>query len=46
MDDMTDERWQQALALLALLALGTREIEEGRFRDATDVFADFDREAS
>ncbi|WP_323029468.1 hypothetical protein [Castellaniella defragrans] len=38
------ERNEQILALLKLLAMGRRDIDEGRWRDAEDVFADLDRE--
>ena len=33
---------EDALALLKLLALGNKEIEQGQFRDAEAVFADID----
>lgn len=44
MDVRTYEEQEQTLALLKLLALGNREIEEARFRSAEDVFADFDQD--
>jgi hypothetical protein len=31
------------LALLKILALGNHEIEQGKYRDAEDVFAELDR---
>ena len=36
------EERENTLALLKLLALGNREIEQGKFRDAEDVFAGLD----
>jgi hypothetical protein len=36
------EEMQETLALLKILALGERDIEQGRFRPAADVFADLD----
>ena len=38
------EERENTLALLKILALGTREIELGKFKDAEDVFARFDQE--
>jgi len=35
---------EETLALLKLLALGGRDIEQGRFRDAETVIADLDKE--
>jgi len=43
MDVESYERQEETLALLKLLALGKREIKQGRFRDADEVLADFDR---
>ena len=37
------EEQEDTMALLKLLAMGNREIEEGKFRDAEDVFADLDK---
>lgn len=34
-----------ALALLKIFALGNREIEQGQFRSANEVFADLDNES-
>lgn len=45
MDVRSYEEHEETLALLKLLALGNREIEEGHFRAADEVFADIDREA-
>lgn len=39
-DIVSYERTQETLALLKILALGNREIEQGRTRPAKDVFAD------
>ena len=36
------EERENTLALLKILALGRRELEQGKFRDAEDVFADLD----
>ncbi len=44
MDVRSYEDYEQTLALLKILTLGNREIEQGRFRTADDVFADLDRE--
>ena len=43
MDVKSFEELEDTMALLKLLAMGNREIEEGKFRDAEDVFADKDR---
>lgn len=40
MDVRSHEEREKTIALLKLLALGHREIEQGRFRDADEVFAD------
>ncbi|KVW94604.1 type II toxin-antitoxin system Phd/YefM family antitoxin [Thiobacillus denitrificans] len=45
MDVRSYEEHEETLALLKLLALGNREIEQGHFRTADEVFADIDREA-
>ena len=37
------EERENMLALLKLLAIGNGQIEQGRFRDAEDVFADLDK---
>ncbi|MFJ2284114.1 type II toxin-antitoxin system Phd/YefM family antitoxin [Pseudomonas sp. NPDC087803] len=43
MDVKSFEEQEDTMALLKLLAIGNREIEEGKYRDAEDVFADLDR---
>lgn len=43
MDVKSFEEQEDTMALLKLLAMGNREIEEGLFRDAEDVFAELDR---
>ena len=45
MDVRSYEEQEETLALLKLLALGNREIEQGHFRAADEVFADIYREA-
>jgi prevent-host-death family protein len=42
MDVRSYERQEETLALLKILAMGNRDIEEGRFRDAEDIFAELD----
>ncbi|MDO8262173.1 MAG: type II toxin-antitoxin system Phd/YefM family antitoxin [Gallionella sp.] len=37
------EERENMLALLKILALGSRELELGKFRDAEDVFASIDK---
>ncbi|RQO64470.1 prevent-host-death protein [Variovorax sp. KBW07] len=44
MDVRSYEEHEATLALLKVLALGNREIEQGQFRAATDVFAELDKE--
>lgn len=44
MDVDTFEASQQTLALLKILALGENEIQQGKFRPASEVFADLDRD--
>ncbi|HEX7645876.1 MAG TPA: type II toxin-antitoxin system Phd/YefM family antitoxin [Noviherbaspirillum sp.] len=44
MDVRTYEQQEETLALLKILAMGTRDIEQGRFRDADEVFAELDKE--
>lgn len=41
-DIRTFEANQNTMALLKLLAMGRRQIEEGKFRPARDVFAELD----
>lgn len=43
MDVKSYEEQEQTLALLKILALGNREIEQGRFRRADAVFATLDK---
>ena len=43
MDVKSFEEQEETLALLKILALGNREIEHGKFRDAEDVFAELDK---
>jgi len=42
MDVKSYEEQEETLALLKILALGNREIEQGRFRSVDDVFAKLD----
>ena len=42
MDVRSYEQQEETLALLKILAMGNREIEQGHFRDAEDVFAELD----
>lgn len=44
MDVRSYEQQEEALALLKILAMGNRDIEQGRVRDAEEVFADLDKE--
>jgi len=44
MDVRSYEEHEATLALLKVLALGNREIEQGRFRSAEDVFADLEQQ--
>ncbi len=43
MDVKSFEEQEETLALLKILAIGNREIEQGKFRDAEDVFAELDK---
>lgn len=43
MDVKSFEEHEQTLALLKLLAMGNKEIEQGKFRDVDAVFADLDK---
>ena len=43
MDVKSFEEQEETMALLKLLAMGNREIEEGKYRDVEDVFAELDR---
>ena len=42
MDVKSYEEQEETVALLKILALGNREIEQGRFRPTDDVFAALD----
>jgi prevent-host-death family protein len=44
MDVRSYEEHEETLALLKILALGQRDIEQGYYRSADDVFADMDKE--
>ena len=44
MDVRSYEQQEEALALLKILALGERDLEQGRFRDADELFAELDAE--
>jgi len=46
MDVKSYEEYEETLALLKALALGNREIEQGKFRPAEEVFTDLDKAAS
>ncbi len=39
------EEQEQTVALLRILAHGNKEIEQGKFRDAEEVFAELDKTA-
>lgn len=43
MDIKSYEEQEETLALLKILALGNREIEQGKFRAAEDVFAELEK---
>lgn len=43
MDVKSYEEQEQTLALLKILALGNREIEQGKFRDVEDLFDELDK---
>ncbi|MDD5057426.1 MAG: type II toxin-antitoxin system Phd/YefM family antitoxin [Sideroxydans sp.] len=45
MDVKSYEEHEQTVALLRILSLGNKEIEQGKFRDAEDVFAELDKTA-
>ena len=40
------EEQEETMALLKVLVLGNREIEQGRYRSAEDVFADLDKDGN
>lgn len=43
MDVRSYEEQLETLAMLKVLALGNREIEQGKFRDVEDLFAELDQ---
>ncbi|NRR33940.1 type II toxin-antitoxin system Phd/YefM family antitoxin [Oxalobacteraceae bacterium] len=43
MDVRSYEEQEETLAMLKVLALGNREIEQGKFRDVEAVFAELDQ---
>lgn len=43
-DVQSYEEHEETLALLKLLALGNREIEQGKFRPASEVFEEMDKD--
>ncbi len=38
------EEYEETLSMLKILSLGNKQIEEGKFRSADEVFDDLDRE--
>jgi prevent-host-death family protein len=44
MDVRSYEEQEETLALLKILALGNREIEQGHFKSADELFAELDKE--
>ncbi len=44
MDIKSYEEYEETLALLKILAMGNKQIEEGHFRPADDVFADLEKD--
>lgn len=44
MDVRSYEHQEETLALLKILAMGNRDIEQGRYRDAEEVFTELDKE--
>jgi prevent-host-death family protein len=44
LDVKSYEERENTLAMLKILAMGNREIEQGKFKDAEDVFANIDSE--
>ena len=42
MDVKSFEEQEDTMALLKLLAMGNREMEDGKYRDVEDVFAELD----
>jgi prevent-host-death family protein len=44
MDVRSYEEHEETLALLKILALGNREIEQSKFRSAADIFEEMDKD--
>ena len=44
-DVKSHEEQEQTVALLKILSLGNKEVEQGKFRNAEDVFAKLDKTA-
>jgi len=44
MDVNSYDEFQETLALLKILAMGNKEIEQGKFRPAEEVFLEFDKD--
>ena len=44
MDVLSYEKTEQAMALLKILALGQKQMENKQYRDADDVFADLEKD--
>ena len=44
MDVRSYEEHEETLALLKILALGNREIEQGKFRSTDDIFEEMDKD--
>jgi prevent-host-death family protein len=44
LDVKSYEEYEQTLALLKVLALGNKEIEQGKYRSVDKVFADLDKD--
>ncbi|MBC3936458.1 type II toxin-antitoxin system Phd/YefM family antitoxin [Undibacterium rugosum] len=44
MDIDSYQKQQETMALLKILALGNKQIEEGKFQDADSFFAEMDKE--
>ena len=44
MDVQSSEKYEEALALLKILTMGNKQIEEGKYRPAHEVFADIEQQ--
>ena len=44
MDVQSSEKYEEALALMKILAMGNKQIEEGKYRPAHEVFADLEQQ--